>query len=479
MMRYLKILFLSMVVIGLMAGSAFAIKDIQRSGVASTTIATEIIDPSAGYTHNAATSLTFTSEATIAALKKVVITLTNGTFTDINNLAFAGSIAATANLTSTTTDKRRAEFTLTFGAVNTEVITISDSTLSGLTIGIDAGASSVSCTVATDDAAQTNPQKINSAFYKAQQQFGLTSAFTAVVTDTIDVEENLLKLVVNATAGSETTATVAYWAYNIINTTGFLVGSTGPDLAAVSYPNVNVNFTVTGKFDGISSVKIVDVTGTHAAIATLTISSDKTQATGSMKLTALIAAGAAIQFTVDGTTTLEDRKFSFGASLSTADDVKVGTKIFNADSAAESEIASTGLYIAAGKDQLVWVINGLQFIASYVRQDTAVTAVIRVENISSRATKVWFFVNNVGKWKLVKTDDLADGGVLVKSGQALIDAALIVGVTLNGTTGFAVWGVVKGTPSDNKNITVYSSQQMIGVGFRPLPLQVKGAGWYE
>ncbi|MDI6889846.1 MAG: hypothetical protein QMC83_02745 [Thermodesulfovibrionales bacterium] len=486
MSRYFKVLVLAILAVGLMAGSAYGLKNIQRQGnVDTTTIAKEIIDPSVGYTHVGAGAIEFDISSGIANGKKIVFTLTNGTLTNINSLKMCTSAhaAVTANLTSTTTDKRRAEFTAT-GAIaagpDYYLTDVACGAAQGLSIGIDANASAVTVTIATDDTNEATPQLSNTTFYKAQQQFGLNDCGSII--DTIDVEADLLKFLAATTAsGSDT---VSHWEGGNGLATGFKAASSGPTLAAVAYPNVNVNFKVSGNLVGLSSVILVDTKGTPGTgddvdIATLSINADKTEATGSMKLMDLTAKTVAIKLTVDGSTTLEDRKLSIGATLSTADDVKVSTTLIDS-TATTNTLISGAVYIVAGKERVIWDLNGLQFVAPYVRQDSIVTSVIRAENASNKDSKIWWFVNNGGIWKLVKTDNFTNGSVLLKTGQALIDDAAAAGVTLDATKGFSVWGVVKTTDEGNrKNITVYGSQQLLGGPFRPLPVQVKWADWHE
>jgi len=198
-----------------------------------------------------------------------------------------------------------------------------------------------------------------------------------------------------------------------------------------------------------------------------------------MKLDDLLKKKVAIKLTVDGSTPLEDRTFSINAKLSPADDVKVGTTLIDATATADVAVSNVqGAFIAAGKNIWQFSINGLQFVAPYVRQDATVTSAIRVENAANRDSKVWIFVNNNGAWSLVNAYNLPKGDNLVLSGQKIMDDAKAKGIILDGTKGFAVWGVVKGLGGDNKNITVYGSQQMIGGSFRPLPIQVHWADWY-
>jgi hypothetical protein len=276
------------------------------------------------------------------------------------------------------------------------------------------------------------------------------------------------------TVGIRNTETTAYYDNG---DSGIKAQDNSPDIKAVLISNVSVNFEVTGKMNGIASMKLIDTKGTHDTnddedIATFNIDYANNKATASMKLTDLLNKWVAIKLTVDGTTPLEDRRLSINAKLVPADEVKAGTTLIDASSTQNQEVG--GGNIARGKEIFNFTINGLQFVAPYVRSDSVVSSVIRVENVANRDAKVWWFVNNGGAWSLVGTDDLPKGAVLVKLGQDLINAASTRGITLDGTKGFAVWGVVKTTDAwNNKDITVYGSQQLIGGPFRPLPVQVK------
>ncbi|MEM3658532.1 MAG: hypothetical protein QXQ66_09010 [Candidatus Hadarchaeum sp.] len=488
------IMFLGLVTI-LASQNAWAIKDVVTgTGAASTTIATEVIDPSAGYIHNAAKAVRFKIETGIAAGKRLVVAITNASFENINSLKVcnAGADNTFYNADDTTpiaapavtdTTKRRAEFVAPAALAADDEYYISEACGAGaaLVIKIDPGATSVAVTVATDDSAETNPSATNKDFYKAQQQFAM-SADLNLHTETIDVEKDLQKFVPVDTLGVLNTQTTAYLDNGLA--TALKAADTNPDIKAVIVTNVLAKFSVLGKMDGIKSIQFVDTKGTPGTTddvvkGSFTIDPANQKAEGSIKLTDLLNGNIALKLDVDGTKPLESRILSIGASLTPADDVKVGTTLIDGNATAAKTIVGPNV-IAAGKEKWQFSINGLQFVAPYVRHDGNVTSALRIENVSGRDTKAWFFVNDTnGEWKLVKTEAVSKGGVLVKTGESLINEAASSGVSLDGTKGFAVWGVVKGAPGDNKNITVYGSQQYVTGAFRPLPIQVLFGSWTE
>jgi hypothetical protein len=462
------------------ASDSFAISQITRDGHATTTIAKEIIDPSAGFVHSGAQSIKFQVDTGIALGKTIAVQIVGGTIENIDKLQINCIAAGPVATAPTVYDpgKTWVKFTTTAAIGAGDTCTIADTTAvapaTQLTIKINPGVSSVAVTVATDDTNESPTSATNPNFYKAQQQFAMNSP-NGEVWEVIDVEKDLLKFMPSDNSGILNTETTAYYDNNVA---GIRAQDNSPDIKAVLISNVMVNFEVTGKMNGIASMKLIDTQGTFATaddadIATFNIDYANNKATASMKLTDLLNKWVAIKLTVNGTTPLEDRKLSINAKLVPADEVKVGTTLIDASS--DQNVALTlGGFIARGKEIFNFDINGLQFVAPYVRSDSVVSSVIRVENVANRDSKVWWFVNNGGTWSLVGTDDLLKGAVLVKLGQDLINAASTKGIPLDGTKGFAVWGVVKTTDaSNNKDITVYGSQQLIGGPFRPLPVQVK------
>ena len=476
-----KGMIISGLTLGLMASSALAITNVERMGnIKQTTIAKEIIDPSAGFIHTAAGGIEFDIENGISGGKYIAVSITGGIIEDIDKLEIVDNTGATVIPAPTVCDEngRWVKFTVPAGGLPAATDYMIQKQGGGLTIKINPGVTSVAVSVATDDPNEPNPSETNSEFYTTQQQF-VMSAVNTPVRETIDVEKDLLKFVPTDTWGIENTETTAYYDNNGV---GIQAMDTNPDIKAVIYSNVGVNFEVTGKMTGINSMTLVDTKGTEQTtddedIATFNIDYDNNKATASMKLTDLLNKQVAIKLTVDGTTPLEDRKLSINAKLVPADEVKVATTLIDATSDTDVAVAGGVGYIAAGKEIFNFEINGLQFVAPYVRADSYVTSVIRIENVANRDSKIWWFVNSGGEWKLIATDDLPKGEVIVKSGSDLVTQA---GGLVDGSKGFAVWGIVKTTDqSNNKNITVYGSQQMIGGPFRPLPIQVKWPDWCE
>jgi len=474
-----KSMMISGLALGLMAGSAFAISNVQREGnISKTTIAKEIIDPSAGFIHSAAGGIEFDIDTGISAGKYIAVSITGGKFENVDDLEIVDNTGATVISGPAVYDTNGtwAKFIVPAGGLSLDTNYMIREKGGGLSIKINPGVTSVAVTVATDDPGETNPSETNSEFYTTQQQFVMIAG-NSPVGETIDVEKDLLKFVPTDTWGIKNTETTAYYDNNGV---GIQAMDTNPDIKAVIYSNVGVNFEVTGEMTGINSMTLVDTKGTPQTtddedIATFNIDYDNNKATASMKLTDLLNKQVAIKLTVDGTTPLEDRKLSINAKLVPADEVKVATTLIDATS--NTDVSVVGGFIARGKEIFNFDINGLQFVAPYVRADDYVTSVIRVENAANRDSKIWWFVNSGGEWKLIGTDDLPKGEVIVKLGSDLVTQA---GGLVDGSKGFAVWGIVKTTDRwNNKNITVYGSQQIIGGPFRPLPIQVKWPDWLE
>jgi hypothetical protein len=467
------------------ASDSFAISQITRAGNPSTTIAKELIDPSSGFVHNDAQSIDFRVDNGIAAGKTIMVQIVGGAIQNIGRLQLVCGAATVADHPSVFgPDYTWVKFTTgaaiaagTFCRINDPGAAPPDTPLS---ISINPGVSNVAVTISTDDVNERPISATNSNFYRAEQQFAMTNV-NWVVIENIDVEKELLRFVPIDSWGITNTETTAYYDNWGV---GIQAQDNNPEIKVTSISPVSVNFEVTGPMKGIASMKLIDTKGTAGTtddedIATFIIDYANNKATASMSLADLLNKWVAIKLTVDGTTPLEDRRLSINAKLVPAGEVKVGTTLIDASSDRDLNLALGG-FIARGRDIINLDINGLQFVAPYVRSDSYVSSVIRVENAANSDSKIWWFVNNNGTWSLVGTDDLPKGAVVVKLGQDLINAASTKGISLDGTKGFAVWGIVKTTDGrNNKNITVYGSQQSIGGSFRPLPIQVRWAGFYE
>ncbi len=133
-------------------------------------------------------------------------------------------------------------------------------------------------------------------------------------------------------------------------------------------------------------------------------------------------------------------------------------------------------------DFLEWTYDtnaAFVFKVPYIRQDSLVTSVIRFENANTADVGVSLYVNtpNGDGWKFVKHITVEPGKAYVVSGSDLINWASDAGITLDGSKGFAVFGV---SDADEQKFTVYASQQMTTNGsFRPLPVKVAEAAFSE
>jgi len=491
------------------ASNSFAISQITRAGDPTTTIAREIIDPSNGFGHSA-DAIWFEVDGPngINAGSKITVQITGATIENVNNLQLYcqetgggsecdgdptnGEAVPLVNADLWDSNGTWVQFTVPAGGLarsegpgaHPDHYFIAEPLPGGghrLLININPGASNVGVTIATNEAtANENPNsRTNPNFYRAQQQFVMTAG-NVDVSETIDVEKDLLKFQPANTAGIRNTETTAYYDNGF---TGIQAQTNVIDIPATQIANVGVNFEVTGKMDGIQSMDLMATQNTPETnddqnIGPFIIDYANNKATASTNLNNLLNGPVAIKLTINGTTPLEDRRLSINAKLVPApgSDVKFGTTLIDASS--DQDVPVGAGFIARGRQIFNFDINGLQFVAPYVRSDSGVSSVIRVENAANRDSKIWWFVNNGGRWSLIGNQDLPKGDVVVKSGQDLISAASTKGIPLDGTKGFAVWGVVKATdPTNNKDITVYGSQQLIGGPFRPLPIQVKGAKW--
>ncbi len=253
-----------------------------------------------------------------------------------------------------------------------------------------------------------------------------------------------------------------------------------PSYKVNSLANTNVTFTLTGNLKNIASITLVSSNDGNpgsfvqpAVLGTFSIDYTNNKATVTIPGTTLfvkangglqVAYNEPIHFKVKITpksgVALMPNKFSLSAVM------EAGTDLTNDQALNWGEIID-------------WTYNynaSYVFMAPYVRSDSATTSVIRFENASKSPVGVSLYVNDPAgnSWVFIKHITIPAGESTYELGSQFIsDAAATAGITLDGTKGFAVYGIAN---ANYRTFTVYGSQQYAGAGFRALPIDIFGMG---
>ncbi len=216
----------------------------------------------------------------------------------------------------------------------------------------------------------------------------------------------------------------------------------------LSSGGLDPNATVLGTFN-------IDTT-TNTATVTIPGSALFVKANGGVQVADYMPTHFTIKITPKANTVLMPNEFKLSAVMQAGGDLK------------NPQNLNWGTF-------LKWTYNleaSMVFKVPYIRCDSYVSSVIRFENASAQKALVALFVNDpvTGGWMYVKSLEVPAGGSVAVSGSDIIGYAHDMGITLNGTKGFAVYGLVSSTES---KFTLYASQQVKGSNsFRPLPVKV-------
>ncbi len=252
--------------------------------------------------------------------------------------------------------------------------------------------------------------------------------------------------------------------------------TTYPSYKVTSLYNTPVTFTLTGNFKNIASAAIVSSADGNpasfvepAVLGTFTINSDATSATVTIPGSTLFVK------TNGGTQVSSTTPIHFKVEIKPKSNVSLMPNKFYLSAVMEAGSDLTNPQNLSWGEIIDWVYdteNTYVFMAPYLRSDNAVSSVIRFENAATTPASISLFVNNPdgSGWTFVKHITLAAGASTAVSGADFISYASAVGVTLDGTKGFAIYGLAN-VPS--AKLTVYGSQQYKGTtNFRPLPIDV-------
>jgi len=485
MMRYLKILFLSMMVVGLMAVQAGAL--VNNDGLTNQpqfnvappirTIAIERVNPTSGYIDDYSH---FDVRFTVAQLvgAQITFTLSGGaTFNTPANFRLCNiSVPATPhtgtdaqlNAAPTTISGDNTSISYTLAATKAIDDTVYISRTCGapiagdLYINVPAGLTAASVIRMSTASSTVNEAGAASQIYGGWQQFRATAVPAAV--NVIDVNKDLKRFVPGAPNDVRS------------RTNAFTVTNNAATISALNFAAAQVLMTLNGDMTGISSIQLV-TTGTTTAVGNFAIGTGT--ATATIGLPAIIAAGALdILFTIDTTTVKDDRAFNIGMTVSPANDIVQGVTLIDIN--ASLPVGP----IWQGQRAIVWATNGVQFIVAYMRHDASlgISSSIRVENVCGAARNYWLLVNNpaTGTWTMIKSKvPIAAGSTTVFLGSGIIADALVATtpVTLP-ATGFAT-RVVVDELNNPQNVAAFATQYIQGSGYRNLEVLKNAGAWTD
>jgi hypothetical protein len=324
MMRYLKILFLSFVVIGLMSGSAFAGTIGNATGPANTAwkISTEVIGAS-GLTiaTNTTTSGTVFYKATNAFVANDVVTFT---------FANVGLTGASFNLCRSSTSDAQADYIGAIDATNGVSSLVFRAGVDGIPAASELIIVEGAC-AAAEAAYATGTKKLSMKFpvlaaaqsatvsaaavfgtgttipgatatavnlYTVANQYSATAP--ALVTDNIDFDSDMKKFLVGTVAG-------------VLDTGNPLaLASAANDVPYTLLATDKVGLTLSGSMDGVSRICFNDATCLAASTKKFTINTTTNTATYDVTTVgpAIGAVNLPITFVADGITPLTERTFT-------------------------------------------------------------------------------------------------------------------------------------------------------------------------
>jgi hypothetical protein len=326
MMKYLKILFLSMAMVGLIAVQAGALvnNDGVTAGFATNpvvrTLAIEKVNPTTGYTDDYShfnTRLT----AVHAAGQTISFSLSGGaTFTQPTQLklcfiAVVGTphTATDAQLNAAPTtisgDNTSISYTLTAARAIGDVVYISKTcgvpVAGDLYINVPAAMTAASIIRMAAASSVVGEAADTDNVYTGFQQF--TIGAVAGTVNVIDVNKDLKRFL----PATPNDVRSRWGAFAVVNNAG--------TITALNFASSQVTITLTGDMTGINSIQLVN-TGTTTLQGTFAIGTGT--ATATMGLPGIIALGGLdILITIDTTTIKDNRAFNLGMTVSAANDI--------------------------------------------------------------------------------------------------------------------------------------------------------------
>lgn len=476
MMKYLKILFLSMAVIGLTVSGAQALtNDGNALGgplpVEVRTVAVERISPTTGYTDDYFAFITaVTNIQPVGA--QINFTLSGGaTFAEPtlielwdagpDNIPFTIDDAMIlANPNTIGGGNSFISFTIpaAYGPVaalqNVFIYRSIGLVTPRLYINLPAALTTASTVRMATASSVAGELADTDTIYTVFQQFFCGAIAGA---DAIDVNKDLKRFFA-AAATDLRSRTVGTFAFTNL----------GGSVTALNITNAQISFVLTGDMTGVSTIQLVN-DNTTTAVGTFAIGTGT--ASLNIPLPTSIGVNYDILITVNGTDILDDRAFNLNISIAAANDIVQGVTLMDANNG-----FAVGA-VQAGLRAILWATNGTQFYFPYVRDDTTlgISTAIRIENVTGGAKNYWVLANNpaTGKWTMIKSKvAFAAGGVVILLGSGIMtDAAAIVTLPV---TGFAA-RVVVDEINTGRNVACYATQY-IGGFYRHIPALKWGVG---
>jgi hypothetical protein len=448
MMRYLKILFLSMVVIGLMTGSAFAGTVGNTYGVpptnTATTVATELF-PAAGYSKADHLKVFYNSTADFVANDVVTFTFSNVALTETAfNLcnattdsatpvaAYLGSIDATSGVSTLI-------FRFSAPLANTQTLYIAkacevageyttpanilDVKFPQLTATQNATVSAAATFGTGISIPGATAAAVN--LYTVQNQYSITAP--ALKTSTVDFAQDMKKIVVAA----PDTATLA-------TANSITLADSAPVLPAALVATDKAVLTLAASMSGIARICYDDAACLATSATRFTIDTVANTATYSRVLTtpAIGDLNHKLTFVVDGTTPLSERTFKLTALLDLTGADKLDRTLLSAVSYFRLQVISAQYYIpligsvpASGRE-------------TYIKLQSKNTAA------GANGVSVAILASDGSITATYSAGTITPGVPMLITGAQLVTAATNAGKTVDGAAGFAVIVTVNAPEAD-------------------------------
>ncbi len=463
-MRNLKVLLLSMVVIGLMAGSAHALT---WTGT-NQTVAIELVDPNTGLPlTQSVTQIQYTVVAGDLPYingQTISFTLINGTFQPgtawnlrLWRIDGGGNHSIVANVFGVPSDNF-VQFNVPAGgyAAGDTLYVAYDGPIPGSGDPPRDVNLNLAGTVGVGDNFQVRVRSIaplpggttlsTDNLYTTVAQFAAAQAGVGI--RTVDIAKDLKRFTVppDTEDGLQTRA--------IGSTT---LTNTPPTIPVTDLTGATVTFTLEGPMRGIATNGLTLRNAGGVSLGSFTIVGST--ATLTIPLTTALTSSY-LQANVDGTTPLAPRQIRLTSVM-----LNKGTS---------PQIKRDRALLPAAAVAFNWNLNGLAFRVSYLRDDPPlVTSVIRIEGVRETATR-WFVwvTDNAGVEQVFPLTGLSvgPGQMRLISAADILSAAATAGFTIN-RTGFGATIVYDSKSLNFDDWNIYATQYVAG-GYRNLPVQL-------
>lgn len=479
-MRYLKILFVSMMVIGLMTGSALA----AALNAGNTTVASESV-PAAGIAVPGGVNTAYQSTGPVAPTSQIKVSLTNGTFTAGSNVAICdGTAAVLAPLGVVPAAPNNTSVTLTLAlplASGTVYNFQPAACVAGVVplnnVNIAAGAVGGSTVTMTVDNA-LSPGDLNilasATITTLVNQFSIElTPVTSVIrfaggmrdfAGAIATSTNNFNIISNETIGTKVATGLASNAV-----CGAMAAGGGKALTYTATPGTGFNFSGIAAATGFR----YSIAGGALAVIDGAIATADASASGNVETATFMVCGAAtpaatkalpanlnqLVLTVDGTTVITPRTYN----------IKIDTVTGAIFVAATRTLVSTTL-------GWTWRLDASQYYIPLVGRssDGSRETYIKLQSKStatgSNGVSVAILASDGTTTATYSPGTITSGVPMVITGAQLVAAATAAGKSVDGMAGFAVVVTVNAPEAD-----VFAYANMIDAsGAKRIPVKTVG-----